>query len=252
MEDLSLALMTGVDIPIVDLQIAVHQPTIREISYIGELEYFSAMQLLCFNKKTIMAANPTGTSSLSAMNNFEIFMTLIQGENMMEKQNNILSVLTILFPKYVVQFLPRGLFFNNAADKHSFTLDERNFDSLREVLNEVSGLNNAAGGENGNFNPVGEKAAAIAAKLMRGRQRAAAQKNIGGSRSVLSRYVSILTIGLNSMSLNDCLNLTVYQLYDLIERYGLYVSWDLDIKSRLAGGKPDSKPDDWMQDIHVT
>jgi hypothetical protein len=52
------------------------------------------------------------------------------------------------------------------------------------------------------------------------------------------------------MSLTDCLNLTVYQLYDLIERYGLYISWDLDIRSRLAGGKPDSKPDDWMKNIH--
>lgn len=252
MAELGLALLSGVDIPVPNLQTAIHQPTIKEISYVGELEYFSAMQLLCFNKKTIMAANPTGTFNLSAMNNFEIFMTLIQGEDTAEKQNNILSVLAILFPKYSVQFLPRGLFFNNVADKHSFTLDERNFDSLREVLNEVSGLNNAAGGENGNFNPVGEKAAAIAAKIMQGRQRAAAQKNTGNSKSVLSRYVSILTIGLNSMSLNDCLNLTVYQLYDLIERYGLYVSWDLDIRSRLAGGKPDSKPDDWMKDIHVT
>lgn len=52
------------------------------------------------------------------------------------------------------------------------------------------------------------------------------------------------------MSLDKCINLTVYQLYDLIERYGLYVGWDLDIKSRLAGGKPDDKSDDWMKDIH--
>lgn len=52
------------------------------------------------------------------------------------------------------------------------------------------------------------------------------------------------------MSLDKCINLTVYQLYDLIERYGLHVGWDLDIKSRLAGGKPDDKPDDWMKDIH--
>jgi len=52
------------------------------------------------------------------------------------------------------------------------------------------------------------------------------------------------------MSLQDCLNLTMYQLFDLIERYSLYVNWDLDIKSRLAGGKPDSKPDNWMKNIH--
>lgn len=244
-----LQLMTGVDIPVPELEISIHQPTILEISYIGELEYFQAMQLLCFDKNTIIAANPKGTSNLLAMNNFEIFMTLIGGPDGPEKQNQVLSVLAILFPKHVVQFLPRGLFFNNPTEKKSFTLDERNFDILRNALNEISGMKNATGGQNGTFNPVGQKSAEIAAKLMKGRQRAAQQKE-GSSQGVLARYVSILTIGLNSMSLSDCLNLTVYQLYDLIERYGLWVSWDLDIRSRLAGGKPDSKPDDWMKDIH--
>jgi len=42
----------------------------------------------------------------------------------------------------------------------------------------------------------------------------------------------------------------MFQLYDLIERYNLYINWDLDIRSRLAGGKPDSRPDNWMKNIH--
>lgn len=246
-----LQLISGVDIPIPEFESSIHQPTILEISYIGELEYFQAIQLLCFDKNTIIAANPKGASSLTKMNNFEIFMTLIEGPDGVQMKNQILSVLTILFPQHTVQFLPRGLFFNNTTEKKSFTLDERNFDVLRDILNEISGLRNAAGGQNGAFNPKGELAAKIAAKLMKGRQRAASQN--GGSSSsegVLARYVSILTVGLNSMSLKECLNLTVYQLYDLIERYGLWVSWDLDIRSRLAGGKPDSKPDDWMKNIH--
>jgi hypothetical protein len=41
------------------------------------------------------------------------------------------------------------------------------------------------------------------------------------------------------MSLEDCMNLTIYQLYDLVERYMLYVNWDMDIRSRLAGATPD-------------
>ena len=64
------------------------------------------------------------------------------------------------------------------------------------------------------------------------------------------QYLSILTIGLNSMSLEDCLNLTLFQMYDLVEGYTLYVNYDIDIRSRLAGGKPDSKPDNWMKNIH--
>jgi len=50
--------MTGVDVPIPDLQLTIHQPRIKEISFMGELDYFSSIQLLCFDKNTIIAANP--------------------------------------------------------------------------------------------------------------------------------------------------------------------------------------------------
>lgn len=247
-----LELITGIDIPIPELQTTLHQPTIKEISYIGETKYFEALQILCFNKSIILAANPQGSSALSAMNNFEIFMTLITNpevNNAADKKNSILSVFTLLFPAYTAQILPRSIFFHHNETKHNFTLDENTFDAFQSIMSSVGGMNNTTGGQNSNFNPVGERAAQIAAKIMKGRARAA-QSNGENSGGILSRYVSILTIGLNSMSLTDCLNLTVYQLYDLIERYGLYISWDLDIRSRLAGGKPDSKPDDWMKNIH--
>ena len=46
------------------------------------------------------------------------------------------------------------------------------------------------------------------------------------------------------------MKLTMFQLYDLIERFTLYMAWDLDIKQRLAGGKPEEHPDNWMKNIH--
>ena len=52
------------------------------------------------------------------------------------------------------------------------------------------------------------------------------------------------------MSLHDLTNCTMYQLYDLIERYILYINWDINIRTRLAGGKPDTQPEDWMKNIH--
>jgi len=38
-----LQLMAGTDIPVAEIQTAIHQPTIREISYLGESIYFSIM-----------------------------------------------------------------------------------------------------------------------------------------------------------------------------------------------------------------
>ena len=67
----SLALMAGTDVPVVELQTVVHQPRIKEIALIGEEEYFLALQLLCFNRKVLLASQTgPGASSLASMNNF--------------------------------------------------------------------------------------------------------------------------------------------------------------------------------------
>lgn len=244
--------MTGVDISIPELAVSIHQPTIKEISYLGEISYFMAIQMLCFNRATLIASNQAGSSVLEKLNNFQIFMTLISDprlDNRAQLIQDILSVLTILFPAYTCQLLPTSLYFVNSETKEHFILDGENFDAFRNVLMEVAAMNNSTGGQNSLYNPHNDKAAKIAAKMMNNRARVSKQKGYSAD-GTLARYVSILTIGLSSMSLNDCLNLTVYQIYDLIERYGLYTGWDLDIRSRLAGASPDNKPDDWMKDIH--
>ena len=248
-----LAIISGVDIPIPELGLILHQPTIKEISYLeSELEYFLILQLITFDRRILMARQDQDNSHLQNMSDFDIFMTLLmdpKAENSTSRQNTLINVFTIMFPGYTTQFLPTSIYLNNATTKHHVTVDTNNFNILRDIIKVVGGLTHDSAGENGNFNPKGEKAAKIAAKLMRGRQKAAANKS-GGSQGILGRYVSVLVVGLHSMSLQDCLNLTVCQLYDLIERYSLYTGWDLDIRSRLAGATPDDKPEDWMKDIH--
>lgn len=243
-----LQLMAGTDIAIPELQTSIHQPRIKEIAYLGELEYFSVLSTFCFNKELLMAQNPQGASHLAPMSNFQIFMTMINETKAVQKEN-VLSVFTLLFPGYTASFLPRSIVFINPQTAHNFMLDDVTFDIFQPIIKEIGGYNNNTKNQELNYNPASDKAAAIAAKLMKGRARVAEIKG-EGQGGTLSKYVSILTVALHSMSLQDCLDLTIYQLYDLIERYGLYMSWDLDIRSRLAGGKPDSKPDDWMKNIH--
>jgi hypothetical protein len=102
-----------------------------------------------------------------------------------------------------------GLYFNNPTTKHNVMINDTNFDTFKAALTAITDVRNSTGGENSNFNPRGKKAAEIAAKLMKGRARVSAEKGYNAD-GVLGRYVSILTIGLSSMSLDDCLNLTVY------------------------------------------
>lgn len=243
MFDYRLGLMTGIDLPIPELQTTIHQPTIKEISLIGEQDFFIGIQLLCIKKQMYIQDE----NLLNSTNNFQIFMAIMNEKQTAEKKTAVQQVLTLLFPQSNVIFTPRSIVLNSSQGM--VTIDEGNFEILQQLLNEQFCLK---GSGQEQFNPEGQKAKEIAQKLMRARQRVAEQKmqGEGGSGSMFSQYLSILTIAIGSMSLTDLSNLTMYQIYDLIERYTLYLNWDLDIRSRLAGGKPDKPAENWMKNIH--
>ena len=98
------------------------------------------------------------------------------------------------------------------------------------------------------FNPADAEAKRIADKLMHGRARIAAEKGSSMS-SVIVQYLSILPIAIH-ISKAELESYSLFAFYDLIERFALWLNWDLDVRTRLAGGKPDSHPDNWMMNIH--
>lgn len=247
MTDITLALMTGVDIPLVECQLVLHQPTLREIGMIGEKNFFIGIQCLCIDKNSLIATG-IDLNTIANINNFNLLIELFNQD--CEKKNIVLNVLTILFPCYKVVITPRSFCFTK-EEGEIIVVDEQNFEYLQHILKQVICLSTSG---NDSFNPDKNnlKAQEIAAKLNKARQRVAEIKAKEGKSgtSSLSQYISIITVGINSMSLQDTINLTIFQMYDLVERYGLYINWDLDIRSRLAGGKPDNKADNWMKSIH--
>lgn len=234
--------MTGVDIPIPELQLTLHQPTIKEISFIGERDFLIGIQCLSIQKSMLIQDE----SLLSTTSNFQIFMTVMNDKMMNDKKQNVLQILALLFPSYQIFMTPRAIALN--SDAGSVTIDENNFEVIQNIISQVFCLQKT---DASSFNPANTKARDIANKLMKARQRVAAQKTADqGEGSAFAQYISTLTIGLGSMSLQDCISLTMYQLYDLVERYSLYINWDIDLKSRLAGAKPDKPVDNWMKNIH--
>jgi hypothetical protein len=240
--DVRLALMAGSEIPIPECQITLHQPSIKEISFLGENDFFIGVQCLCLHKSMFVEDK----DALSDINNFQIFMTMMMDKSTADKKACVQQLLNLVFPKYKILITPRSILFQSEGGSH--IVDESNFEILQDNLRLVFCANTGPMDQQA-FNPANDKAREIAQKLMRGRQRVAAQKD-GGSHSTFSRYLSILSIGLSSMSLHDLLNCTMYQMYDLLERYTLHLNWDMNIRTRLAGGKPDSQPEDWMKNIH--
>ena len=241
--DYRLSLICGTDMLIPECNLVAHQPRIKEISFIGESDFFIGAQTLCLHKTMFIEDN----TILDSINNLQIFMTIMLQDETKDKKANILNVLNLLFPSYKVNVTPISLLFIKEGVP-PITVDGNNFEALQEVLRLIFCMHNGPMDQQA-FNPANDKAREIAQKLMRGRQRVAAQ-NGNSNVSVFSQYMSILTIGLGSMSLQDLTNLTMFQLYDLMERYTLYTAWDLDVRQRLAGGKPEGTPDNWMKNIH--
>lgn len=241
-----LMLMTGSDIPAPEIGLTIHQPTMKEIGMIGEKDFILGSQCLLISKKTLLAVDNNLKESLKQANNIDIFLELINNKDVKEQRKQVESVLLVLFPQCKkIFFTPRAIMLSHKDG--DVIIDERNFEVFQDYLRIILKLD-AAGGDD--FNPANEEAARIAAKLKRGRERVAKQKEAqGGSGSIFSIYLSALTIALH-IPLDNLINLTIFQINDLVERYQLWLASDIDTKVRLAGGKPDSQPENWMKNIH--
>ncbi len=248
MTDYRLALMAGADIPIPELQLVAHVPVIKDIAYMGEKEFFMAMQYLCIEKEALIQDK----SLLSSMTNFQVLMKVLGQTQDKEKKIAISTLLTILFPGYNNIITPRSIVLSAADGSQRTTMiDDDNFELFKSVLKQILCVNSLFQRDNIVYNPINRRAKEIADKLMRGRHRAAqinSQKQSG--ESILVRYMSILSVA-RVASLNECKEYNMFQLFDLMERYTAFVEWDTDLKVRLQGGKPDKQVESWMRDLHA-
>lgn len=240
MQDIKLALITGSDIPIEECRLVMHQPKIKEIALIGEKSFFTGLQCLNINKSLYTDKDE---SLLQNTTNFQIFMTAMLDKRVQDKKMDVEQVLSLLLPNYKPIFVQQALILSK--DGQNITIDSNNFDIFQDTIATIFCIKPGMGDS---FNPSGKRGREIADKLMRARQRVAAEKGETEGSS-LAAYISSLAIA-QQQTLLEISEYTLYQLYDALERYQLWLAWDIDMKSRLAGGKPDNKPENWMKNIH--
>ena len=237
--------MAGVDIPIPELQITVHPPIIRDIAFMGESDYFMAVQYLCLEKESLIQDE----SLSSSLSNFQVLVRVLEQSQDKTKKAAIITLLKLLFPNHSAVLTKNSVILRLIDGQDTILIDNDNFDHFQAVLKDVLCVNSIFQGENIIYNPVNKRAKEIADKLMRGRRKVAELKNKGSNESVLTRYISVLTVA-GVVSLEQCLNCNLFQLFDLMERYTSYVEWDTDLRVRLAGGKPNKPVESWMRDLH--
>ena len=94
MKDIDLALFTGVDIPIPECNFIIHQPSIKEISMVGEKYFLSGVQMLCIDKEQFKEAK----NNLSNTNNFQLFMTIMSEKEVQETKMAVKDALSLIIP----------------------------------------------------------------------------------------------------------------------------------------------------------
>lgn len=246
--DYRLPLMIGIDIPIPELQLTVHSPVIRDIAFMGEESFFSAVQYLCLDKEYLIQDE----TLLSSLTNFQVLMKVLGQSQDKQKKEQIKTLLLLLFPRHTSVILPSSIILS-AEGSDPIAIDDNNFDIFQNCIKQVLCVNNIFQGDNVIYNPANAAAKEIADTLMRGRRKVSQMKSNknGGNESILTRYVSILKIAGAISSFEEAASLNLFQLFDLMERYTAFVEWDNDLRVRLAGGKPDKTVETWTRDLHV-
>lgn len=172
-------------------------------------------------------------------------MTAISNKEMAEGKESVLDLMGMMLPEYKISLLPRSIAIMKGQEV--LALDESNFDSFQQAIKVIYNVGNKKS-DLPTYNPGNERAKEIAEKLMRGRALAAAAHE-NENTGVLSREMSCLAIGAH-IPLSESKNYTVFQLFDLIERYDLWMRWDIDLRAKLQGASSDTKVENWMKQLH--
>lgn len=242
MKDNDLLFLSGNDIPFVEAQLVIHQPTIKEIAYIGEESFFVGCDLINFSKNSLSEQDKM---NLEQQTNFDILLAILREHNaeMLKNRDCVLLVFALLFPEYQIDIQEKEIVLTKEQEKYS--INNNNFDAFKLIFNKMLAFKR---NENQDFNPSGELAKKIADKFYQRRKKLAENKP-AKKIDIFSRYISILAVG-EQKNMQELLNYTVYQLFDEFERYELKLHYDIYLQAKMAGAKDLKEVEDWMKDIH--
>lgn len=244
-----LLLLSGNDIPFLEARVIIHQPRLKEIAYLGEEKFYVGCGLLNFSKKSL---NLSGNSQLDAKDDFDILMSIMisRDRQLLYSIECALSVLSLIFPLYEVGVRTDAIVLKK--DEEEYYINKGNFSAFKEIIIAIFQLEINKEADD-LYNPSGDMSRKIAEKLRKRHEQLnkMAQQAVSGDGkriSILSRYASILAVGLQQ-DLNALMQYTVCQLFDEFQRFQLKMQWDSYIQARMAGAKDLDEVDNWMIDL---
>ena len=237
-----ILLLSKNDIPFIEAKVVIHPPTLKEIAYIGEENFYLGCELLNFSKDNLKEQDKIG---LENRTDFDILMSVVEQNQV--SQTCLMSILALIFPSYRIQM--GGGVIVLMDDNGVQYIRAEHFEPLKKIIRQMFCLDRKDAAD-GDYNPGNEAARKMAERFRKARQKKAEMRGEdSGKINILSRYASILSVGLG-MSINDIMEMTVYQLFDTFERFELKTSFDYYVQAKMAGAKDLEEVDNWMKDIH--
>lgn len=238
-----LLLLSKNDIPFTQARVNIHQPTIREISFISEESFHIGSQFLIFSIDSLSYEDKV---HLENKTDFEVFMSIMNSREKAKYKVDALLVLTLMFPTYQIKIENDKILLQ--GEEFSSSINNLNFNEFKDIVSKMFCLNETQEGEG--YNPADAYAAKLAEKFKKRQQKLAKQKRASLDKiSIFSRYISILAVG-EGKDINELMEYTVYQLKDEFKRFQMKQEFDFFIQAKMAGAKDLEEVDNWMDDIH--
>jgi hypothetical protein len=237
--------MSGEDIPFLGAKVSIHQPRLKEISLIGESNFFMGSHFLLFNKNYLSDQDKKGLENKS---DFDIFMAIVNSAEQSKHKDGALMLLTLLYPEYNILPNQNEILLQQEDKNFSSSINGQNFEEFQNIIRAMFAF--GIEDSESKYDPADALAAKIADKINKRKKKVAESKGVDiEDIKVFSNYVSILAVGLKK-NINDLMNYTIYQLKTEFKRYQLKINSDVYLKAKLAGAQDLEEVEDWMGDIH--
>ena len=248
-----LTLDIKTDIPFPQAQLTIHQPSITEISMIGEIDFLVGVNALAKDYQKYK-----DNSDLSNMSNFDILMSVVGEKTETSKKiaENIQKIFFLIFPNYDIVFTPSSMLFKDTTTDQNANqlsmIDSNNFDIFQNIIYEMFCLHMLSHEDVDEYNPQGDRARAIVDKFRKKREYLAQLRKERGEdnekASVFGRYINILAVG-EGKDKNVLREYSVYQLIEEFNRFQLKETFDFTFEAKMAGATKLKDAKDWTGEI---
>lgn len=253
-----LKLMAGVPIPCPAIKATVTQPTVMDIAFLGEKNFFQYLGYLKINKESFISTieNSPDCSeekkeevkkAYATASDFQIIMTICK-ENI-EIVNGITIVLMLLFPGYNSVEIDEPFISLRGTNKPEILINDTGLAALNEIIDYMFKLNEVQSSQD--FKPANKTAEEIARKIQKRREKVAKEKGLDNDKAnqtVIATFVSNLSVALG-LDVGVINTWTVYQLFTQMQRYNLFTQYDQQVRAAMIGGSEGIEWVDWTQQL---